>query len=291
MENKTKYSPLLLFIYSFASTTHLVPVSLILPILLAYYLSNSKLSSKLIIISIISFVIPLIPLIIFDFRHDFINLKSLFNFIVLPKTNSENISFLFLRSFWRSISYLNINISIGLIIFRISIILICIYEIFKFNQTKQKIFFFVWFITPLLLLSFYKGNIPEYYYGASNIIIPILLAIFIDRFNSKILVTLIILILGFNQYEQLIKPISGITLKNKTSLVKYVINQKTDPIFNISYDLPIGWNTGYEYLFNYYKKTPQNIPQGHLYTVYLLSNTAPSGDLVYQDNILGLVRK
>jgi len=146
-------------------------------------------------------------------------------------------------------------------------------------------------LAPLLILSLYHGNIPEYYYGTTLILFPILIATFINRISSKYLKATILIIFFALQLSYFNTPASGIYLKNKLSLVKYLVSQTQDNKFNLSYDLPIGFNSGYGYLFKYLGKEPQNIPEAHLYSVYLNSSTPKSGQIVYSDNVIGLVRK
>ncbi|MCX6726708.1 MAG: hypothetical protein NTY75_02715 [Candidatus Shapirobacteria bacterium] len=288
--NKTLL-PWLFFTYSFASTTHLVPASLILPIILTLILSRYQPSFKQIILSVGLFLLPFLPLIIFDLKHQFINLTALIHFIFSTKTSTENVPFLFLRSYWRSLNLFFLTNSILITITRITIIFVSLYEIIRNSDKKIRHFELCWVLTPLFILMFYHGNIPEYYYGASAIIYPILIARFISKINFKPIYPafIIILLVCQSQYFS-IKP-SSITLANKLNLATYLVHQTTDKVFNLSYDLPNGLNTGFAYVFKYLGKEPQNIPQGHLYSVFLTSNPPKTGQIVYFNNTIGLVRK
>lgn len=288
---KKKLFPLLIFLYSFSFTTHLVPAVLIIPIIISIIISRIKLNKKQIILSLILPLIPLTPLIIFDLRHNFINILTLKNFILSPKQVSEYVPLLFLRSFWRSINFIYSTNPIPTLVIRILIILISLFEIFRTKNSKLKLLFLVWILAPLLILSLYSGNIPEYYYGTSLILIPIFIALFINRLKNKAFFLLFItLILAF-QLRYFSIRFYGITLKNKLDLTKYLVFQTQDKIFNLSYDLPLGLNSGFGYLFKYFGKEPQNIPEGHLYSVYLTSGTPSTGQIVYSNNVFGLVRK
>ncbi|MFA5828011.1 MAG: glycosyltransferase family 39 protein [Candidatus Shapirobacteria bacterium] len=289
ISGKNNLFPLLIFTYSFSATTHLVPVSLFIPIIISLLLADKKPSSKQIILSLILSIIPLIPLIIFDLRHQFLNIKNLINFISVSK-NNDYPPYLFLRSYWRSINLLFIKIHYLIIVERIVIITAALTSVFLQNNKKYKIFIFSWLLTPILILSFYRGNIPEYYYGSSNIIIPILLSFLISKIlSAKLLTFFSVAFLTFQIINFPSTP-TGITLKDKTEAVSFLINQNRDPIFNVSYDLPLGFDNGYAYLFRYFGKEPQNTPAGHLYSISL--STRPStGEIVYTNNTLSIVRK
>ena len=283
--------PILFFIYSFSLNTHLVPATLIIPILVSIIISRVKPNPKQVLLSVFLFIIPFIPLIIFDLRHDFINFLSLRNFILSPKQSFETIHLLFLRSFWRSINFVFLTNPTLIIITRIFIILVSLYEIFKTRNSKLRIFLLSWVLAPLLILSIYRGNIPEYYYGTTIIILPILIALFFNRIKFRFINLIIVLLFLMAQFQYFNTKTSAITLKNKLNLTKYLVNQNQDKIFNLSYDLPTGVNSGFGYLFKYLGREPQNIPEGHLYSVFMTNNPPKSGHIVYSDNILGLVRK
>lgn len=291
LNGKKNILPLLIFIYSFSFNTHLVPATLIIPILVSIIISRAKPNLKQILLSVFLFIIPFIPLIIFDIRHNFINILSLRNFILSPKQSFETIHFLFLRSFWRSLNYIFLTNPTLIIITRIFIILVSIYEIYKTKNSKFRIFLLSWILAPLLILSMYRGNIPEYYYGTTIIILPILVSIFFNRIKFRFINSIVVFLFLIAQFQYFYTKTSAITLKNKLNLTKYLVNQNQDKIFNLSYDLPAGVNSGFGYLFKYLGREPQNIPQGHLYSVFLTNNPPKSGQIVYSDNILGLVRK
>jgi hypothetical protein len=291
IRGKKQYFPFLVFMYSFSFSTHLVPASLILPIIATLVISRFRPSSKQALLSIVLFIIPLLPLIIFDLRHNFINILSLKSFIFSSKQASESVHFLFLRSFWRSLNPLFLTNSTQIIITRIIFLIIILFEVLKTQNIKFRIFLMIWILSPIFILAFYSGNIPEYYYGTSLIIFPVLLAIFISRIKSKFLLIVFMGLFLLIQSQYFLTNATGITLKNKLDLAEYLVNQTQDKIFNLSYDLPLGFNSGYAYLFKYLGKEPQNIPQGHLYSVFLTSKPPSTGQIVFTSNALGLVRK
>jgi hypothetical protein len=269
----------------------LVPASLIFPIIACLVLAKFRPTRPQLLSAVVMFLIPLLPLIVFDLKHNFINLNSIKSFVFTSKSASENVPFLFLRSYWRSLTFLFLPNPLVSLIFRILLITISLSEIIRTANPKLRLFYFIWVITPLALLALYHGNIPEYYYGASLIIYPILIAGFIIRLQPPILFYISLILIIILQWHYFSFKPSAITLENKLNLANYLVHQTTDPIFNLSYDVPPGWNTGYAYIFKYLGSEPQNIPQGHLYSVFLTSFPPPTGKIVYYDNKLGLIRK
>ncbi|HEX9008126.1 MAG TPA: hypothetical protein VF837_02590, partial [Patescibacteria group bacterium] len=135
----------------------------------------------------------------------------------------------------------------------------------------------------------YKGAISEYYYTISNLLILIGMGIMLARFKMKYLLLAGLILFGYRTYMSL-RTIPLISYEDKREIVEYLSKQQRDPIFNVSYNLGIGLDTGFKYIFKYYKREPQNRPEGHLYTVVFVP-TGEKGELVFQDRRLGLVRK
>lgn len=290
IKGNNKIFPLLLLIYGFSSNTHLVPISLGLPIVYSFIISPKKPSLKNIFFSLFLFLIPFLPLLIFDLRHQFFNSHQLLNFVFKPKASTDLPWYLFLRSYWRYFNFFTFKSTFLTIIFRIFIIGLILYKSISL-RSKFKNLILVWSLAPLILLAFYHGNIPEYYYGAALSILPFLLGSFLYDFKKKWPLILFLIVLFYFQFLSINRQPTGILLKNKVGVVEYLVNQKEDQLFNVSYDLPLGMNTGYDYLFTYYKNKPQDIPAAHLYTIYLTSSLPPSGQVVYTNSVIGLVRR
>ncbi len=285
LNGQTKYYPFLFFAFSFSATTHLVPASLIIPVIFSLLVSP-KPNKKTFFISLFVFFIPLLPLIIFDFRNDFLNLKTIFTFIQ-SRSVSQSVPNYFLRSFFRSL-----NIFLPFVpdfIGRLLALILLPLSITLFTTKKTKLFYLIWILTPLVLLSQYHASIPEYYYGMVTALLPLLISFFVVKLKQPLLIITIILIFLL-ELPGLFTKKASISLKVKKDTVQYLSYQTRDQPYNVSFDLPLGWHTGYNYLFSYYRNPPQEIPQAHLYSIYLLSEPA-TGELVYENNPLGVVRK
>jgi len=294
MDSKPKFFPWLMLIYGLATTSHLVPISMGLSVIAAWFLTDKKPKMRQLFLGIGLFVLPFLPIIIFDLRHNFLNFRKIGEFLFLNKNNEEiNPWWLFLRSFWRG---LNLNIFSWdiysqkvLIFFSNLLVLIIIgWEVCQL-KIKQKILTGVWMITPLLVLGFYRGNIPEYYYGLALSILPIFLGKFISKLKMVVIILILLILVGvkFFKIEQN-RPF--VSLSDKRKIVEYMVNQKNDEVFNISYDLGSGMDTGYNYLFRFYEKKPENSEKGHLYTV-VLTKEVDENEILVKSNNIGVVRR
>jgi len=289
--NKRFNFPLAMLFAGFISNIHLVPISLIPITLISFVLSKNKPKLKEIFIGIIFFIIPFIPLIVFDLRHDFLNSKKIIQ-IITGQNGPQiiNIQNLYLRSFWRSLNIFNIfskNLERFLILFLIVLIP------FFIKNVKNRILIIIWTLFPLILLSRYHGAISEYYYGMITALIPLSISLFLtnkikNNYLRYVIVVLFIVTIASKIY---FTNTYNISLNDKKAVVQYLISQKQDQPYNLSYETGIGFNFGFDYLFDYYKNKPQNIDQAHLYTLFLDNNVPNNSNVVFTQKIYKLVRR
>ena len=199
--------------------------------------------------------------------------------------------YIWLRTFWRSLSIFNLFPIIFERIFFLSTLIIIP---FITKGLKNKIIIIIWILFPLVLLSQYKGTISEYYYSMIISLIPFFLIFIFFEIIKKITLsttisTILILLLLFNFIGE--KKSKIVTLNDKKAIVNYLINQKQDQPFNISYEIENGFDFGFEYLFNYYGNPPQNVNNAHLYTLYKDNLVPQNSNIVFKQNIYSLVRR
>lgn len=275
----------------FISNIHLVPASLVPIIIFSFFLSSKKPTIKQIFLGIFLFCLPFIPIVIFDLRHDFLNLNKLFlMFFGNKNIQTESfIKYLWLRSFWRS---LNIFGFFPVMVERLVFLFVLISSPFLFKGSKNKTLIAIWILFPLLLLSRYKGAISEYYYTIVISLLPFFISIIILKFikNYKILFCLVFAFFVFSIYK-IDKQSSPVTLNDKKAIVNYLINQKNDQPFNLSYETGLGLDFGFEYLFIYSGNTPKNINNAHLYTLFVDNNVPKNSNVVFKQNIYSLIRR
>lgn len=287
--NKKFSFPLAMFFAGFISNIHLVPISLVPIIVFSFFLSKNKPKPKEILLGILFFIIPFIPLIIFDFRHNFLNLNKFLDMIFGSGNIIVGNSF-WLRSFWRSFNIFGL---LPTVTERLGLLFVLIISPFLFKGFKNKILILVWILFPLLVLSQYKGATSEYYYGMVTALIPFFLAsIFTKKIkNNLILASITLIIVIFSIHNIFYSNPELITLNNKKAIVNYLTNQKQDQPFNLSYETGIGLDFGFNYLFNYSNNSPKNNENAHLYTLFT-KNSLPSGsNTCFNQGIYSLVRR
>lgn len=288
--NKHFIFPLAMLFAAFVANVHLVPASLTPIIILSFLLAKNKPKTKEIILGLFLFCLPFLPLVIFDLRHNFLNLNKLSLMLFGHQSqNTLTYGYIWLRSFWRS---LNIIGFFPVLPERLFFLIILIIFPFIITGRKNKILVIVWILLPLAVLSQYKGTVSEYYYGMLTSLLPLFLAYLVFKLKKPILfIVPITILLLFSIVKISQSPKSLVTLDDKKAIVDYLVNQQKDQPFNLSYETSVGFNFGFEYLFNYRGNSPQNVDNAHLYTLFLNSHYPPQSDIVYQRSIYLLVRR
>lgn len=267
----TRIFLLLCFFYGLSATTHLVPVSLIIPIIFSVIISGYRPSLKNTLIGLFLVLMYTLPLFIFDLRHQFLNFHKIIEFITTSSA-SEGQS-IFLRTFWRSLSLSGTKL---FLIERLFWLLIFFLSFFLLKNIRHRYLVIVWFLTPIIGLSLYRGDIPEYYNSLLTSILPLFLSLAIIKFKPLIVPPLI---LGCLSSFLIITAHPLINLTVKKNIIKYFATNFNDQPFFLSFEFPIGQSNGYKYLLDFYQLKPTD--SAPLYTLHP-SRKNVSGTTVYQ---------
>ncbi len=289
INNKKINFPLSMLFAGFIANIHLVPISLTPIIIFSFFISNKKPKIKEICLGILFFCLPFLPLIIFDLRHQFLNIHKLWSMIFDRQNNFTYDKFLWLKTFWNSLNIFGFTSDKFGKLFSLIILII---SPFLFKNKKNTLLILIWILFPLIVLSQYHGSISEYYYSLITSLVPLFLIISIFKLKNIFLRSAIILVLLFFSIKSNIvnnKPL--ISLNDKKAVVKYLVEQQQDQPFNLSYETGIGMDFGFDYLFNYYGNPPKNIPQAHLYTLFIDQTLPKDLNVVFKKSVYSLVRR
>jgi hypothetical protein len=271
-QKKYKLLPFAGLIIGLGLHIHFTVIFLVLFFLIAVIMSkpkkeNYKELTRGTLISIFIILISLLPLILFDLKHQFMNTKLLLNFFLQGEHGFYfNLGESF-RVYRNSFDLLNLFESFdGAAYFSILAVLFSILSAYLFDKKNFKTVL-LWIVSPLLFFSFYRGNISEYYFTISVCVVILYSGLFFSRISKNFYIIFSCLLL-FSLFH--LKTI--ITFENiyglyyQKQLIYYLNNQSTDPKFNLSYDLNLSWDVPFEYLL---KKSPKHTTtnEGHLYTV------------------------
>lgn len=220
-----------------------------------------------------AFLINYFPLVIFNFRHDQILIKSLQNFINQNTATSDyawKIVFLLkniLVPFYSYYLFQSAGFILELVV--IFLILFGVYQLFKNPENKFVFFLPFWILIVFAGFIFYKGHIPDYYFQQSLLPFIIIIAFALKK-RIVLFLPFAALFLFANIYRVLDYH-SVINYKIKKDIVNYIIGDSNKETFNIYYDMPKGLNTGYSYLF----KAKNQMPVEGAKNLYILEVIDP----------------
>jgi len=208
-----------------------------------------------------SFILTFLPLFIFDLRHDFLNVKLFFGFMTQNASGARADYLAWLPVFNNLIKPLINVISDQVTILFYIFVLIAVFWLYKIKTKFFKIFYlsfiFLWVVFPIIFAKY--GRRPsEYYFVFLYPFIYILLIDIVAQLPKKtalfifvILITLLFMA-NLNSLFDRLKP-DHYSLFYMDKLVKDFAPFTKNKKFNISFGVPVGGDSGYRYLFDYYQ--------------------------------------
>lgn len=249
---------------------------------------KKNLSLRMYLSLLAAYAIWFIPLLAFNLRHEGIIVQSIGRFLNDSAGGvGSNVWEKLGRSLEIAPMWNTIYRSIIKLIFGIGFLLLLKQTWMKFGKLMFLCIFLIVSL-PVVTLSFYRGNLPEYYFGMVIAFIPLALG---KIFESKFYVGLVAITLwGFVLVNYKSEQKVTIPLASKIDLINYLVNQTEDEYVNFSYDVPLGYNYGYEYLLKYLKVPLDRGNRGHLYTL-IHEKMYKDGEVVKTVGELKLVRR
>ena len=145
--------------------------------------------------------------------------------------------------------------------------------VFWWRKTKRRslIFLAMFFIlTPILLFTFYNGNVPEYYFAPTIPLYALLLGFLITKnIRTWPLIFVICGILAFLHAPRLYGLLAGThrNLYYKRAAVHAIVEYAAGRSFSISYITDLGLKTGYPFLFYIEGNEPRKEIRPPVYTI------------------------
>lgn len=265
----------------------LIPLVILLPI--AIILSRKKPNKKIITLGLLAFIIPMLPFILFEIRHQFLQTSSFFSSLTIK----SNILFLekAIKIFDQSLGR---NFYLKIVLLLLPVVL---YRI-KAVSVKLLIIFYVWIFSVIVCFIVSSKETSEYYFTSTQTIFLILFIyllawlIKVPKIGLSLVVIIMILSLVYSLSDLLKQSDSGKGYKQKKEVARFI---KADSLeknlgcFSITYITSPGENTGFRYLFWFndmrLEEPKTGIPN---YTIVLPYNLSP-GSIGKRFGIIGVI--
>jgi 4-amino-4-deoxy-L-arabinose transferase-like glycosyltransferase len=242
-------------------------------ILIFLIVIKKKFPKRLLLTFVIIFLF-ILPLLIFELRHDFLNTRHIIEFFQLNSAVYHDMNY-FKRT-WRNF---RIIVELGgkmlvpeplsfkaKMFFGFSLIFYVLKEAYFPENVRKKLYrlIFLFLLLPLVFISFYKGLIPEYYFFIQ---VPLLIILLADLLVNvfKIIKRPYFLAIAIVWLYLLLKPsyiqaffVSNESLYFKQQTVDYVISLSKSKEFKVRYIMATGSDVGFNYLFKLKGKIPKD---------------------------------
>lgn len=220
------------------------------------------------------FLFLMSPLLIFDLKHNFMNLRALMEFFTQDKSLGFNVLRLVedLKTIYvnnlvgRYIAAQNIFLSIlAAILILVPLLFALTKKIKKQNSPWQYFAVGFWLLIGLFGVSFYQNNIYDHYLGFLNPVIYILFgtAVMVTAKNKWLVTTALILIVVFAfanlQKNPLLNPPNN-QLKRTQEIAKYVIDKSGGKPFNFALLAQNNYDSAYQFYLDQYGHKPLQVP-------------------------------
>lgn len=274
-QGKTKYLPLLGLVFGLYTSFHPILFPFYLVFLILFLIKRKFPDLKTLFSSITAFIVPLTPLLLFEFLHNFLEVKRLFEMFTSPKSPSIMPSLAKLIKYTNIViagprNILGVNLNPPALLSGLLLVMMVIFSLRRVSFWKESFHLLVFLITFLVFIFYYfflPIHVPEYYFMA-----PATLLFFYfsgvlgylatkpwGRIGVSVFLVCVALVNIRTLYQGKWSNPSLVTLAHKDAIVKAIIKeQPKNGKFFVSYlNLP-GWNFGFNYFFKLYDYIPQD---------------------------------
>ena len=284
-QGQHKYLILLGLIFGMYTSMHPILFPFYIVFLILFLIKRQLPKKQTIFLSLLTFLIPLSPLLIFEYLHNFLEVKLLFSFFSSTGGEISRIPqmIIYAQNIFTDLAS-NLRLPIWFSIVYFTILFFLIYKKIGFWKNQFHLFFLLSStVVFLLYYSFFPKIVPEYYFAAlttTNLIyFSANLSLLYQKRSRPILLISLVLITYLNlNYLRHHKwdHQNTASLYNKEQIVKKIKNDNTEnnQVF-VSYIKLPGRDFGFSYLLNYYQIKLNDNAQDPIYTIVVPISLSP----------------
>lgn len=237
-------------------------------------------------------LIFLSPLIFFDIRHHFYITRNLYIFLLTGSGNGTKITILtFGSGLWRTVLSLTNTFSVSILPNLHPAFLIPVLVFYLVKIKKNIIYNTISAILAVsaVLLSFYRGPLPDYYL---YFLLPVFLFTAADFLGTMIknryllipVTVLLIFVFSLNT-KFMSRTVNPYNYFLKVRAVKYISEKTAGKPVKILYDTYPGLGFGFPYLLNEYKVNTNETTYTGVYQIIIRSGDTKPGVFFHEDNL------
>lgn len=268
---QTKYLPILGFVFGMYTSIHPILFPFYIVFLILLLIVRKLPDIRTLLFSIFAFLIPVSPLLLFEYFHKFLEVKRLFQVFAHPSSGVNRSSdFLKYLSFnaeepRRVLTFFFLQKEVFLVLFFLCLFFVIYKQVGFWKDNFHKAALFITYAVFIIYYTFFPTHVPEYYFQALStlalVYLSATLAFLTKKPFLKVILALLLLNIAYTSTGDLVNkwnnPSKG-SLAQKEFIVKEIVSRVSpNQEFYVSYITPLGANFGFDYLFKYYGKIPQ----------------------------------
>ncbi len=223
--------------------------------------------------SIAGFLFSYSPFLLFEIRHNFVNLQNVWRFIWQQKRSQPSTIFStfniiwdsLIRIFWRLVVIVNAEVTKLFLL----LVTVMIFFWYKREKDKRKLLalkvIIIWLIIGVISYGLYQGIIYDYYY-VSLFPVPILLSSIalyylfnINKFGKLVAVLSLLAIIFFNIKNSPLMIEPNNMLKNTETISRFIYERAGDKPYNFALIATHNSDHAYRYFLEIWGKPPVTI--------------------------------
>jgi hypothetical protein len=255
-------------------------IFLLAPVALIYWLMfKPKFNGKWVFCSIVILVVGLLPNVVFDITHHFVNFERLLSIFKLAITGTPPpVGKIVMTFVSNSVSfyYMFFPVALKVILFIVTI-LVCVIGIVKeIKYRKILVLSLLFLFIPFFFFLLYRSNFSEYYLMTALTPFIILSGYVFEKINKYYVMVLALIVLltlvNIRTWKIHVKPMN---LWAKKQVVQTIIEMGGKSGYGVSLSVELGYRFGYPFLFDYYGATPDLPPLKNQKKIFTI--VAPPG--------------
>lgn len=235
--------------------SHFAIFLLVVPLVVYLLIYKPVTDKKILLISLIVFILGISPVVLYDIIHGFVNSNRLISIFSLGTSDvlvSRLKLFYSLTLNSTSIIWFQMPNIVRYLLF-VFVSVFGIVRIFKDKKHRSLLILINLFIfIPLITFMFYRANFTEYYLMTAVVPFLFFLGYLINIVKNRlILAVALIVFMAVNLYGvyNIQRPMS---LGNKEKIIEKIIEIEGKDGYGISLSTKLGYSFGFSYLFDYY---------------------------------------
>jgi 4-amino-4-deoxy-L-arabinose transferase-like glycosyltransferase len=248
---------------------------------------------------LITFLILMSPLLIFDLRHNFVNFHAL---LALLTTKNSGVSFNPLSPFSRILPIYNGTLindylagSVPAVAVLTSLLVLIPIGLALWRRSRGKAFRFsilslsVWLILGLVGLSFYQNQVYDHYLGFLNpapyLLLGALIFYFKEKFRFWVALVILLILIPVNLMRSPLQYPANNQLSRTQSIAYFIIGQAGNQPFNFALLSEHNYDSAYQFYLGRFGHPPAKVPANiteQLFVVCEDANCQPINNPKYE---------